>query len=98
MDIHMKEFLVFQYHTQPELIVEEGNFSMLFIERGFLLIALDGEEQRVSQSQIWINTPAITVVPSYISADCSISGVKYTLDYTKEITTLSDFHNTFACL
>lgn len=96
MDIHMKRFFVFQHHTQPELIVEERYFSMLFIERGFLLIALDGEEQRVSQGQIWINTPAMTVVPSYVSADCSILGVKYTLDYTKEITTLSDFHNTFA--
>lgn len=91
----MKGFFVFQHHTQPELIVEEGYFSMLFIERGFLTLTLDGQEKRVGQGQVWINTPATAGVLSQVSDDCSIIGVKYTLDYIKEITTLHDFHKTF---
>lgn len=92
----MKGVFVFQHHSQPELIVEEGYFSMLFIERGFLLLVLDGQEKRVNQGQIWINTPAMPVIPSYVSEGCSILGVKYTVDFIKEITTLRDFHKTFA--
>ncbi|WP_158963538.1 helix-turn-helix domain-containing protein [Myroides fluvii] len=92
----MKGISVFQPHKQPDVLIEEGYFSILFIKAGHLQFHQGNEALLVTKGHIVINTPARAEKPSYVSDDCQVIGVKYTLDYLKEITTLNNFYKTFA--
>lgn len=80
---------------KPQLLIEEGFFSIFFIEKGFLEIKLGTQDKTISAGQILINTPTNFQIPTKVSDDCQVIGLKYTLDYLKEIKTLIHFYNMF---
>ena len=92
----MKGISIFQNHKQPDVLIEEGYFTILFIEKGSLKFWLEAREITANQGHLFINTPSNVQKLSYISEDCQVIGLKYSLDYLKEIKTLNDFHKTFA--
>lgn len=92
----MKGISIFQHHTQPQLLVEEGYFSLFLLTAGQLKIQQQGKEIVVRTGDLVVSTPASMQQITETNEPCQVTGIKYTVDYLKEIKTLNDVHKTFA--
>ncbi len=92
----MQEVIVFKTKSTSKLVLDKGYFSILFIEKGNLTLQLGAQEKTLTQGQILISSPISTIKLVHLSSNLEIIGLKYTIDYLKEIKALNDFHQTFS--
>ena len=92
----MAKILIFRTKLKSNLVVEEGYFSIVYIEQGHLILQLGAQEKTVTQGHILINTPASPIKLLFLSEDLEVFGLLYTINYLSRIKKLNDFHNSIS--
>ncbi|MEZ4890979.1 MAG: AraC family transcriptional regulator [Crocinitomicaceae bacterium] len=74
--------------------IETGFFTIIFINEGTIEMTLNSKKNTIQKGQILINTPFHNTFLNNVSSNCSVIGIKFSIDYLKNISILAEFYNT----